>query len=140
MGWVLNNRKHRGRTTSICSKDCSQEARDPICSAGKIGTFDVENPEDMHHARRAIFHYLLPGFMHVWYAVLDGRDGMVFFVGEPNCSIRESINIELAKRCYGMFGRPPDPCYLVDNIGDVKYDLVTRDGKAHRLRVLEFMQ
>ncbi|KAG8729391.1 hypothetical protein FRC11_008864 [Ceratobasidium sp. 423] len=109
-------------------------------AGGNIGTFNVEDFNDIQHARRAIFQYLLPGFMHVWYAVLDGRDGMVFFVGEPDCSLREAVNRDLAKRCYSVFGRPPDPCNLVDDVGDVKYDLTTRDGTVHRLRLLEFMQ
>ncbi|KAH7332685.1 hypothetical protein B0J17DRAFT_632315 [Rhizoctonia solani] len=73
---------------------------------GNIGTFNVENFEDIQHARRAIFQYFLPGFMHVWYTVLDGRDGIVFFVGEPNCGLKKSVSVDLVKRCYGVFGRP----------------------------------
>ncbi|CAE6409840.1 unnamed protein product [Rhizoctonia solani] len=119
---------------------CEELVETYIKAGGKIGTFNPDNPDDLHHARRAIFQYLQPGFMHVWYASLDEQPGMAFIVGEPDRPLRESVNIDLAKRCYSIFGRPPDPCQLEDDIGDLNYNLTSRDGKGHLLKLREFMQ
>ncbi|KAG8712793.1 hypothetical protein FRC11_014193, partial [Ceratobasidium sp. 423] len=111
-------------------------------AGGKIGAFDAKDPDELHHARRAIAKYLLPGPFRVWYASLDGHDGMVFFIGKPDClDLRESVNVDLATRCYTLFHRPPDPCEYAENSYGHEYDLIEkRNGKLHSLRLIEVLQ
>ncbi|CAE6451250.1 hypothetical protein ACGC1H_000337 [Rhizoctonia solani] len=108
---------------------------------GGVGNFDPRDPDDMHHARRAIFLYLMPGRVKVWLACLDGKLGVVFFVGKPVPDIRKSVDMGLAKRCLDMFERPPDPCRVVGGFGmSVLWDLTSRDMSVHRLELMELLQ
>ncbi|KAG8755631.1 hypothetical protein FRC11_005898 [Ceratobasidium sp. 423] len=108
-------------------------------AGGTIGTFDTDNVYDLLHARRAIFQYLMPGRVQIWYASLDGDDGMVFFVGKPVLDIRKAVKRDLAKRCWDMFERCPNPCEVVANSGGLKWTL-SRTGTPHQLDLIEFMQ
>ncbi|KDN35735.1 hypothetical protein RSAG8_11358, partial [Rhizoctonia solani AG-8 WAC10335] len=106
---------------------------------GKLGTFTPKNTEDIEHARRAIFKYLLPGPVRVWYATLDDQLGVVFFVGKPVREPRAAFERILASRCYKMFGRSPDPCNSVTNSDNMWWDLSSRDGSKYRLELWEFL-
>ncbi|CAE6482329.1 unnamed protein product [Rhizoctonia solani] len=106
---------------------------------GKVGTFDPVNFDDVLHARRAIFRYLMPGRVRVWYASLDGDDGIVFFVGKPVLDIHKAVKRDLAKRCWELFEQAPDPCIVVANTLGLKWEL-SRDKVRHRLHLLEFLQ
>ncbi|KDN41353.1 hypothetical protein RSAG8_07468, partial [Rhizoctonia solani AG-8 WAC10335] len=108
-------------------------------AGGTIGTFDPNNVDDMLHARRAIFQYLMPGRIQVWYAALNGDDGMVFFIGKPVLDIRKSVKKDFAKRCWDMFERPPNPCEILVNGGGLKWNL-SHTGTPHELELFEFMQ
>ena len=92
---------------------------------GGIGTFDPRNSDDIHHARRAIFLYLMPGCVRVWFATLDNQVGLVFFIGKPIPEIRKAVGNGLAGRCLDMFGRPPNPCRVVKNSLNAKWILYT---------------
>lgn len=107
---------------------------------GKIGTFDPDEPDDLLHARRAIFEYLMPGRVRVWYASCGGDNGMIFFVGKPVRDIRKAISRDLARRCWDMFERPPNPCTVVENSLNRKWDLIKYDRSTSRLELVEFMQ
>ncbi|CAE6428427.1 unnamed protein product [Rhizoctonia solani] len=106
---------------------------------GKLGTYDPDNFDDILHARRAFFQYLMPGRVRVWYASLDGEDGIVFFIGKPVPDIYKAVKRDLAKRCSELFERHPNPCIVVPNSLGLKWDL-SRDKVRHRLHLLEFLQ
>ncbi|EUC54331.1 hypothetical protein RSOL_038250 [Rhizoctonia solani AG-3 Rhs1AP] len=106
---------------------------------GKLGTFNPRVPRDIQHARRGIYQYLLPGLVQVWYASLDNKDGIAFFVGKPLRDPREAFKRDLAGRCYKMFGRSPDRCKAIPNSLDLKWDLFLRDRTIHRLELVEFL-
>ncbi|KAG8704078.1 hypothetical protein FRC11_010220 [Ceratobasidium sp. 423] len=108
---------------------------------GIIGTFNPAEPNDLHHARRSIFQFIQPAPMDVWYATLDGYTGMVFLVGKKNCHLFKAVELDVAKRCFDVFGRGPDPCVLVP-LGDQDRGELTSvaDGSVHELVLLEFMQ
>ncbi|CAE6467081.1 unnamed protein product [Rhizoctonia solani] len=107
---------------------------------GGIGNFDPKDPADMDHARRAIFLYLQPGRVEVWFAMLDDKIGLVFFVGKPVPNIRESVDRGLARRCKDIFERSPDPCRIVRNSHCLQWDLTARDWSVHRLHIMELLQ
>ncbi|KAG8696600.1 hypothetical protein FRC11_000628, partial [Ceratobasidium sp. 423] len=96
-------------------------------AGGTIDTFDTDNVGDILHARRAIFGYLMPGRVQVWYADLDGDDGVAFLVGKPVFDIRKAVKRDLAKRCWNMFEQCPNPCEVVENSGGFKLTLI-KDG------------
>ncbi|CAE7066845.1 unnamed protein product [Rhizoctonia solani] len=106
---------------------------------GKFGRFDPHDLTDIFHARRSIFHYLMPGPVRVWIAGNDAGDGVLFFIGKPNCPIRESAEPDLAGRCLAMFGGPPCPFTLVPNTYGEQY-IMKRTGKLYKIDLLEFMQ
>ncbi|CAE6409105.1 unnamed protein product [Rhizoctonia solani] len=106
---------------------------------GKVGTFDPDNFDDLQHARRAIFRHLMPGRVRVWHATLDDDHGIVFFIGKPVLDIHKAVKRDLAKRCWELFERAPNPCTLVPNSLGLKWDL-SRDRAPHRLDLLEFLQ
>ncbi|CAE6428440.1 unnamed protein product [Rhizoctonia solani] len=106
---------------------------------GKVGTFDPDNFDDVLHARRAIFQYLMPGRVRVWYVSLDGDDGIVFFIGEPVLDIYKAVKRDLGRRCWELFEEAPDPCILIPNSLGLKWHL-SQDGVLHRLHLLEFLQ
>ncbi|KAG8690948.1 hypothetical protein FRC11_007895, partial [Ceratobasidium sp. 423] len=107
---------------------------------GKHGNFDPQDPDDIDHARRAIFLYLMPGRVQVWFAILGQQVGVVFFVGKPVSDIRESVDRGLARRCKDMFQRSPDPCRVVEGDLALHWDLHSRDRTVHRLCLTEFWQ
>ncbi|CAE6387610.1 unnamed protein product [Rhizoctonia solani] len=106
---------------------------------GKFGTFNRNVLDDIFHARRSIFHYLMPGPIRVWIAGNDDEDGILFFIGKPNRPFGESVDPELAKRCYAMFGRPPSPFTLVEDTGGEIYVMKVK-GKLYKVDLVEFMQ
>ncbi|CAE6433395.1 unnamed protein product [Rhizoctonia solani] len=106
---------------------------------GKLGTFNPEDPEDIQHARRAIYRYLPPGPVRVWYASLDNKDGIAFFVGKPLRDPRKAFKLDLAGRCYKMFGRSPDRCKVLSDGFDLKWDLFLRNRTTPRLELVEFL-
>ncbi|CAE6531066.1 unnamed protein product [Rhizoctonia solani] len=108
---------------------------------GGIGNFDPLSPDDIDHARRAIFLYLMPGRVQVWFASLGDQTGVVFFIGKPVPEIRKSVDKGLARRCLDMFERPPDPCEVVGDPGlGLLWDLTARDRTVHRLHLMELLQ
>ncbi|CUA74201.1 hypothetical protein RSOLAG22IIIB_11040 [Rhizoctonia solani] len=106
---------------------------------GEFGTFDPHELNDIFHARRSIFHYLMPGPIRVWIAGTDEAVGVVFFIGKPNRPIRESVEPGLAGRCLAMFGGPPCPFTLVAHTGGEVY-MMKRKGQLYKLDLLQFMQ
>ncbi|CAE6361583.1 unnamed protein product [Rhizoctonia solani] len=106
---------------------------------GKLGTFNPRNAQDVQHARRAIFKYLLPGTVRVWDALLGVEPGVVFFVGKSIRDPHEAFKRDLASRCYKAFGRAPDPCEAVPGSEGLWWDHYSRDDKKCRLKLGEFL-
>ncbi|CAE6387584.1 unnamed protein product [Rhizoctonia solani] len=106
---------------------------------GKFGTFNPHELNDIFHARRSIFHYLMPGPVRVWIAGMDEDIGFLFFIGKPNCPIGESVAVGLATRCTAMFGGTPCPFTLVDDTGGNIYVMKLK-GILYKVDLVEFMQ
>ncbi|KDN42445.1 hypothetical protein RSAG8_06762, partial [Rhizoctonia solani AG-8 WAC10335] len=105
---------------------------------GKFGTFNPDELNDIFHARRTIFHYLMPGPVRVWIAGTDQDVGVVFFIGKPSCPIRESVEPGLAGRCLAIFGGPPCPFTRVPDTTGIY--VMKRKGTLYKLDLIQFMQ
>ncbi|CCO31450.1 hypothetical protein BN14_05492 [Rhizoctonia solani AG-1 IB] len=106
---------------------------------GTAGNFNINDSDDILHARRGIFHKLLPGSVRHWYAILDDELGVVFCIGKTTWDLRKSVKLDLLKRCKTIFGRAPNFCLAVPGSGGFEWSLHSHENTVHKLRLEEFL-
>jgi hypothetical protein len=110
---------------------------DIYIDAGRfLGPYKKTDFDVIHHSRRAIFRYVMPGTVTIWYDKLDEVDGMTFAIDQCDREMDRAIPKDLLKRCHGMFLRKPDRFVRVGEPKELEFTL-EREGKVHKLRRLD---
>ncbi|CAE6438882.1 unnamed protein product [Rhizoctonia solani] len=108
-------------------------------AGGKRGNHDKDCPNDVTIAAHALFLYLMPANLQVWFSALDEEYGMAFIIGNMNATFGQAIHRKLAERCHKVFGCAPDQWTECEGTDPVLYSL-ERDGKIHTLDLMLFRE